>query len=163
RYYVDSLLTGLELPRSDREKVAEVINRPGSLPEALEEISRLISRLTHQVGFVVSPDYTRAVLRHIEFVSLDSHRILAILVDRSGVIHNRIAQTSEEISQEELDRIGRYLVAEYKGKPLPEIRETLLAQMKEEKATFDTLLARAIALGTQFLQAQEEAEKQVYV
>src|SRR5512141_2879554 len=54
RYYVDSLLTGVDLPKSDREKVAEVIRRPGNLPEALEEISRLISRLTHQVGFVVS-------------------------------------------------------------------------------------------------------------
>jgi heat-inducible transcriptional repressor len=163
RYYVDSLLTGLELPRSDREKVAEVINRPGSLPEALEEISRLISRLTHQVGFVVSPDHSRAVLRHIEFVSLGPHRILAILVDRSGIIHNRIAQTSEDLSQEELDRIGRYLVTEYLGRTLPEIREALLARMKEEKAAFDSLLARAITLGTQFLQAQEDAVKHVYV
>jgi len=163
RYYVDSLLTGVDLPKSDREKVAEVIRRPGNLPEALEEISRLISRLTHQVGFVVSPDHTRAILRHIEFVSLGPHRILAILVDRAGVIHNRIAQTSEDLSQEELDRIGRYLVVEYEGRTLPEIREALLAKMKEEKATFDSLLARAIALGTEFLQAHGETEKQVYV
>ncbi len=163
RYYVNSLLTGTELPKSDREKVAEAIRRPASLPEALEEISRLISRLTHQVGFVVSPDHTRATLRHIEFVSLGSHRILVILVDQSGVIHNRIAQTSEALSQDELDRIGRFLVTEYQGKTLFEIREDLLAKMKEEKAAFDTLLSRAIALGTQFLQAQEEAGKQVYV
>ena len=163
RYYVDSLLTGVEVPRSDRAKVEEVIKRPGSLPEALEEISRLLSRLTHQIGFVVSPDHTRAILRHIEFVSLGPHRILAILVDRTGVIHNRIAQTSEELSQEELDRIGRFLVTEYQGKTLPEIRESLLEKMKEEKAAFDTLLARAIALGTQFLDAREEGSKQVYV
>ena len=163
RYYVDSLLTGLELPKSDREKVAEVINRPSSLPEALEEISRLISRLTHQVGFVVSPDHTRAVLRHIEFVTLGPHRILAILVDQSGVIHNRIAHTSEDLSQEELDRIGRYLVTEYQGKTLAEIRVALLERMKEEKAAFDSLLARAITLGSEFLRAQEDAQKQVYV
>jgi heat-inducible transcriptional repressor len=163
RYYVDSLLTGIELPRSDREKIAEVIRKPGSLPEALEEISRLISRLTHQVGFVVSPDHTRAILRHLEFVSLGPHRILAILVDRAGVIHNRIARTSEDFSQEDLDRIGRYLVAEYQGKTLPEIREALLAKMKEEKAAFDTLLAQAISLGTQIMEPTDEAGKQVYM
>jgi len=163
RYYVDSLLTGVELPRSDREKIAEVIRKPGSLPEALEEISRLISRLTHQVGFVVSPDHTRAILRHLEFVSLDPHRILAILVDRAGVIHNRIARTSEDFSQEDLDRIGRYLVTEYQGKTLPEIREALLVKMKEEKAAFDTLLAQAISLGTQIMEPAEEAGKQVYM
>lgn len=163
RYYVDSLLTGVELPRSDRERVAEVMRRRMALPEVLHEISRVISRLTHQVGFVVSPDHTRAILKHIEFISLAPRRILAILVDRSGAIHNRVADTSEELSQDELDKVGRFLVAEYQGKTLPEIREALLEKMKEEKARFDTLLSRAVSLGTQFLRAQEEADKQVYV
>jgi len=163
RYYVDSLLTEKEVPRSDRERVAEAVRLQGGLPEVLHEISRVISRITHQVGFVVSPDHTRAVLRHIEFISLGSRRILAILVDRSGVIHNRVAETSEEISQDELDKIGRFLVAEYQGKTLMEIREALLQKMREEKARFDSLLSRAIALGTQFLQAQEETHKQVFV
>ena len=163
RYYVDSLLTGVELPRSDRERVAEVVRRQVALPEVLHEISRVISRLTHQVGFVVSPDHTRAALKHIEFISLAPRRILAILVDNSGAIHNRVADTSEELTQEELDQVGRFLVAGYRGKTLPEIREALLEKMKEEKARFDTLLSRAISLGTQFLRAQEEADKQVYV
>ncbi len=163
RYYVDSLLTGAQLPRSDREKVAEMLSDPGSLPDAMEKISRLLSRLTNQVGFVISPDHNRAVLRHIEFVALDPGRILAILVDRSGVIHNTIARTSEDLPQEELDRIGRYLVSEFQGKTLAEIRASLLERMRQEKAAFDTLLARAIELGTQFLRAQEEADKQVYL
>jgi heat-inducible transcriptional repressor len=163
RYYVDSLLTGFEVPRSDRERVAEAVRGPAALPEVLHEISRVISRITHQVGFVVSPDHTRAILKHIEFISLGPKRILAILVDRSGVIHNRVAETSDDISQEELDKIGRYLVSEYQGRTLSEIREALFEKMKEEKARFDTLLSRAIALGTQFLTAQEEADKQVFV
>jgi len=164
RYYVDSLLAGAELHRSDREKVAEVLRRPASLPEAMEEISRLLSRLTHQVGFVVSPEQSRAILRHIEFVALGPRRILAILVDRSGVIHNRIAEMSEDFTQEELDRIGRYLVVEFQGKALTEIRAGLLDRMRQEKAAFDTLLSRAIALGNQVLQAPEEKdEKQVYL
>jgi heat-inducible transcriptional repressor len=163
RYFVDSLLTGIELPRSDRERVAEALRGQAALPEVLNEISRVISRLTHQVGFVVSPDHTQAVLKHIEFISLGKRRILAILVDRSGVIHNRIAEISEVLSQEELDKIGKYLVSEYQGKTLSEIREALFQKMKEEKARFDTLLSRAIALGTQFLKAQEEADKQVFV
>lgn len=163
RYYVDSLLTGMEVPRSDRERVAEAVRSQGALPEVLAELSRVISSITHQVGFVVSPDHTVAVLKHIEFISLGSRRILAILVDRSGVIHNRVADTSEEMTQEELDKIGKYLVSEFQGKTLTEIREALLEKMKEEKARFDTLLSGALALGTQFLQAQEEADQQVFV
>ncbi len=163
RYYVDTLLTGTELPRSDRIKVEEALSHPESLPQAMEEISRLLSRLSNQVGFVVSPDHNRAILRHIEFVSLGPNRILAIMVDQAGVIHNRIAQTSEDLPQDELDRIGRYLVSEFRGQSLMEIRGTLLKMMRQEKATFDTLLARAITLGNQFLQAEQEADKQVYV
>ena len=53
RYYVDSLLTGIEVPRSDRERVAEAVRGQGALPEVLAEISRVISSITHQVGFVI--------------------------------------------------------------------------------------------------------------
>ena len=160
---MDSLLAGTELHRSDREKVAEVLRHPASLPEAMEEISRVLSRLTHQVGFVVSPEQSRAILRHIEFVALGPHRILAILVDRSGVIHNRIAEISEDFTQKELDQIGRYLVEEFQGRTLTEIRASLLDRMRQEKAAFDSLLSRAIALGNKFLQTPEEDEKQVYL
>jgi heat-inducible transcriptional repressor len=163
RYFVDSLLTGMEVPRSDREQVNEVVRRQVTVPEVLHEISRLISRLTHQVGFVVSPDHTRAVLKHIEFISLAKQRVLVILVDTAGVIYNRVADTSEELPQEELDKIGRFLAAEYQGKSLVEIRESLLQAMKEEKARFDKLFSRAITLGTQFFQAQEEADKKIFV
>jgi heat-inducible transcriptional repressor len=163
RYYVDSLLTGMEVPRSDRERVNEVMRKQANVPEILHEISRLISRLTHQVGFVVSPDHTRAVLKHIEFISLGPRRILVILVDTAGVIYNRAADTSEDLPQDELDKIGKYLVSEYQGKSLVEIRQALLQAMKEEKAKFDKLFSRAIALGSQFLQAQDEADKKIFV
>ena len=163
RYYVNELLSGVEVPRADRAKVDEILQRSATLPDALSEISRLISRLTHQVGIVVSPDHTRALLRHIEFIALGPHKILAILVDRSGVIYNRIAETSEDLGQEELDRIGNYLVSEFQGKSIPEIREALLQRMQEEKARFDSLLSRAISLGTQFLEPQTGSTKQIYM
>jgi heat-inducible transcriptional repressor len=162
RYYVDSLLSEAEIPRSDREKVAEVFSQPRNLSDAMEEISRLLSRLTRQVGFVVASHEKAAALRHIEFVSLGPGRVLAVLVDQTGVLHHRLADNPEDLPQEELDRIGRYLTEEFQGRNLPEIRSALLERMRQEKDAFDSLLQRAIALGEQVLREPETAS-QVYV
>ena len=53
--------------------------------------------------------------------------------------------------QTELDRAGRYLVDQFAGQTLPEIRAGLVTLMAEEKARFDVLLKNAVALGSGFL------------
>jgi heat-inducible transcriptional repressor len=147
RYYVDSLLTGMEVPRSDRERVAEAVRGQGGLPEVLVEISRVISSITHQVGFVVSPDHTLAVLKHIEFISLGSKRILAILVDRSesstiAPIHPRRFRRKSWTRS-----VNTWF--QYHGKTLTEIRGAPW-RMKEKGAIRHPPLPGS-RLGTQFL------------
>jgi heat-inducible transcriptional repressor len=67
----------------------------------------------------------------------------------------------EPMSQEDLDRIGRYLTDLLQGKSLRRVRDLLLAQMAEEKAQYDRLLAQALQLGAKALEGEVEAD--VYV
>jgi heat-inducible transcriptional repressor len=130
----------------------------GEITELLEEASRQLSRLSNQVGVVLAPELRRIVVEHVEFVRLDLHRVVAILVGRSGVVHNRLLEVEEPLRQPELDRIGRYLSEEFRGLTLAEMRRTLERRMSEERAAYDRLVARSLDLGRRTVAADSTAE-----
>ena len=86
----------------------------------------------------------------------DSRRVVAILVARSGVVHNRVLEIAEPAEQVELDRIGRYLTDELGGLTLPEMRDRLLIRMGEERAAYDRLMMQSLELGRQALESRED-------
>jgi len=48
----------------------------------------VLSRVSKNIGIVVSPPISRVALQHINFVKLTDNRILVILVSRSGIVQN---------------------------------------------------------------------------
>jgi heat-inducible transcriptional repressor len=126
----------------------------GEITDLLSAASHQLSRFSHQVGVVLVPEVRRIVIEHFEFVRLDPRRVVAILVGRSGVVHNRILDIAEAIDQPSLDRVGRYLTQEFGGRTVPEIREKLREQVLAERAAYDRLVARGIELGRKTLEAE---------
>ncbi len=162
RYYVDTLLLASAPAARDRVVIdAHLAKMSGEFSEAMEAIPKLLSLLTRQVGYFVSPPISGAVLKHIEFLRLHERRVLVIFVDASDRVSHRILETEEDYSREDLERAGRFLVTEFAGLTLSQIRERLLALMSEEKAAFDRLLKNAITLGTRYLQVESDQRTMV--
>ena len=158
RLYVDQLMGPVRMSASDAQAIDEALLRTrGELPELLGEASRQLSRFSHHVGVALAPEFRTVVVEHLEFVRLEGSRVVAILVDRSGVVHNRMLEVAEPLDQGELDRIGRYLSEQFTGSTLPAMREALLRRMAEETATCDRLLARSLALGSRAIEAEAPA------
>ena len=163
RYYVDTLLPAGPLGPRDRAVIDSSLKEiGGEFSEAMEAVPRLLSRLTSQVAYLLAPPPSDSILKHIEFVRLHPRRVLVVFVDRAEVVSHRVLDTEEDYEQPDLDRAGRYLVAEFAGRSLREIRQRLVALMAEDKAAFDGLLHNAVTLGTSYLEA-ESAERKLVV
>jgi len=163
RYYVDTLQPAARVGAQDRAVIdSSLRGMGGELNEAMEVVPRLLSRLTSQVAYLLTPPSSDAVLRHIEFVRLHPKRVLVVFVDSAEVVSHRVLDTEEDYDPKELERAGRYLVAEFGGRALGEIRRSLVALMAEEKARFDSLLHSAVTLGTRYLEA-EAGERRLVV
>src|SRR5882672_2749763 len=162
RYYVDVLLPSGRLAARDRSLIDTRLSRVGGeFTEAMEEIPRLLSRLTSMVGYFLSPPASDAVLKHVEFLRLHPRRILVVFVDKSEVVSHRILDTEEDYAQADLDRAGRYLVGEFAGLALSEICTRLVHLMAEEKAAFDNLLKNAVTLAARYLETESRERKVV--
>jgi heat-inducible transcriptional repressor len=148
RVYVDSLMNQGELTPADASAIESGLCAGAAAPaEVLEKASRLLSRLSRNVGFVLAPDIGRARFRHIDLVRLPHPRILVVMVSATGLLTNKMIEVQDQISPEELQACANYLNTHYAGMTLSGIRARLVELMGREKALYDSLLKRVVSIG----------------
>jgi heat-inducible transcriptional repressor len=148
RFYVDSLL---QVPTLPKEQLAKIHASYQAMPaqdvgDLMEATSQILASLTHQAALVLLPRLAAVVVAHMQFIRLRPQQVLAIIVARSRFISNRVIELEEDISQDELDAINRYVASEFAGLTLPEIRRRVTEIMVEERAQYDLLMRRAVEL-----------------
>src|SRR5262245_41410841 len=148
RYFVDSLMGREPLPARDAEAIRSGLRpREGSPQEVLENAVHLLSRLSRNVAFVLAPDIARTSFRHVDFVRLPAPRVLAVLVDQTGLVTHKVLEMPDDLGQDDLQACANYLNQNFSGMRLPEVRQRLLELMQEEKALYAQLLQKAVRLG----------------
>ena len=160
RQYVDGLVQGRRPVRPSLDVEAR-FRQAGSVPEVLAHASHELARATQHVGFAWAPTAER-LLQRIEFVPLDGGRVLVVVVATNGEVAHKVVPFDGLTSREQLIEAANYLTAEYGALPLTEIRARLLDEMRAERALYDALFARTLALAEETL-ASLPGESHVFV
>jgi heat-inducible transcriptional repressor len=164
RFYVDFLMKRRAISVHDRELIDRDLKLDDSTEHFMERTSQVLSRISKNVGIVLSPPISGVALKHIHFIKLNDRRILVILVSSSGIVQNRIINYLEEITQTELDQAARYIVDNFKNRTLFEIRLQILRMLRKEQALYDKFIQRVITLSTRsFTEVGSEVEAQIYL
>lgn len=145
RLYVDALLGSRKRARPSADVEAR-LRRAGSVEALFDHASHELSRASHHLGFVLAPAAPTVRLRHIDFVPLDGPRVLVVIVTTGGQILHKAVETAEPYEAVELTEAANYINATFQGVSLAEIREAIVAQLHEERALYDALVARALRL-----------------
>ncbi len=164
RFYVDYLLKRKNISPRDRSIIDRDLRLDDSAEHLMARTSQILSRVSENVGIVVSPPISHVALKHIHFIKLADSRILVILVSKAGIVQNRVIHYGEEISQSELDQAARYIVEHFKDRTLLEIRIQVLKLIQKEQALYDKFMQRIIALSTKAFSGTEIGmEAEVYL
>ena len=150
RFYVDLLL---ESRRSGRtaHAVEARLRRNTTAPlvdSVLSEASHVVSQASKHVGFAIRPAHEAAVFDRVEFIPLGAARVLVVIVARGGHVIQKVIDTTEPVTADELREAANYLNAEFSGLPLNRAREAILDRMDEERLLYDALMARAMRLAS---------------
>ena len=160
RLFVDALLK--VQPMSDaeiRRLQAEMDAIRSGDGDIVGSASTLLSALTRMAGVVTVPRRTRVALRQVEFLPLSEQRILAILVIDEKEVQNRILHVDRDYSQEELREAANYLNEEFAGQSLASVREKLLAQLADTRATMNDMMQGAISMARQAFETVDDPEQ----
>ena len=159
RLYVDNLMERTPLSPAEMERIEQhVVPSTSEVEDLLKETGKLLSALSPYVVVALAPRLTDSQFQRVEFAALTHDRVLVILLADTGLVHHKTILVEEPFTQEDLDRIARYLSDLLQGRTLKEVRDLLVSQMAEEKALYDRMLAQALRLGTQALAGETEAD-----
>jgi heat-inducible transcriptional repressor len=162
RFYVKYLMKNHSLNLSQKEMIeTQMQRRGGDLQNLLLLTTELMSHLSHSIALAMTPNLEKLVLENIDFVQINSCRVLAILITRGGVVSNKIIELDEPVSQAELTRIANYIKTEFGAQTLPSIRRRILDLMKKEQTQYDQLVKKAMMLGQKMLDSAIGAENLV--
>ena len=162
RFYVDSILRRISgegdstLSFNIDEELKENRETMG-VENIMKKTSHHLSQFSNYIGIIIAPKFSSTIFQHIEFINLRKHQILAIFVTKSGIVQHKLIKNDEDLSQDALDKITRYLNEKFKGMALQNIRMKLEEMMVEEKMAYDRLAEKAYSLSRlAFLNPEEE-------
>ncbi|MBU0759616.1 MAG: heat-inducible transcriptional repressor HrcA [Candidatus Omnitrophica bacterium] len=145
RMYVDLLLEPKHLTKEEESLITRLINRGCEDFETLmQAVSKAICMMTDVAGIVLTPRLKRSVFKQVEFIPIDSSRILAVLITNSGLVKSAILEMEEEFTKSELLRISEFLNHELDGMFLGEIKDYLTRRLLEQGDSFYTFLKKAM-------------------
>jgi len=162
RVYVDMLLEAKRQQRPVQTDLEARMLQAGSVGDALSTASHELSRTLKCVSFALAPASDRTALRRIDFVSLDAHRILVVLVSTDGQVVHKVLEVSEPISPSDLAQAANYVNSEFVGQQLAAIRDAIVARLQEDRVLYDRLMARALTLASSTLE-DVSPEPQLFV
>jgi len=156
RMFVDSLVKMQPLREADVARLRAELPAGAGTQALLGNASELLSAMTHFVGVVGAPSREQFAFRHIDFVPLDGRRVLAILVFADNDVQNRVIEPRRAYEPSELERVANYLNSNFAGRPLSEIRATLLRDLRSTRSEMEGLLAHTVELAEHALMPADE-------
>lgn len=159
RYYVDTIIQKKpSLSLQESNEIDQIYKREiREIEDLMEFTSKLLALITNHAAVVLLPRLMSNEFQHIEFVRLRPRQILAIFVTKSGQVHNKILELTEDSTQEELESMTKYLNLKFQGMNLKDIRKKLLEEMANEKETYENILKEAIRLCQETLEDEDNA------
>ena len=157
RMFVDSLVRYKEPEEFDIEGIqSELIKKSDNTNQLVSKVSGILSRITSLAGVVSVPKNRQVTLRQIEFLPLSDNRILAILILNNSEVQNRIINTKDSYSVEDLQRAANYINENYARTELNKIREFLIHDLEKTRETMNRAMIDIISVAQSAMEGTNE-------
>ncbi|MDH4283150.1 MAG: heat-inducible transcriptional repressor HrcA, partial [Myxococcales bacterium] len=165
RFFVNTLLKVQPPGEGEVQSLQRAFDLHANDPKALvATASQVLSNVTRLAGVVMVPRQAHASLSQIEFIGLSENRILAILVVNGREVQNRVLQLDRYYSPEQLRRAAAHLNEQFGGRQLDEVRERLVAQLKETREQMNQMMIDAITIADRlFASGERQGEADVLI
>lgn len=132
RYYVDHLLSspGID-PRHAEWINQELLKQIDNVETLIERTSKILSTLSEYAAIVSFPSFEELILKRVELTPIGRQSVLIVWVAENGFVQDRVIDMHEELLEEDIEHLNRFLNQELKGILLSGVK-TYLARKLEE-------------------------------
>ena len=134
RFYVDRLMRARQLSLREKQAIEQEFERSKEEVEALlRHAARILSDITRLAGLAVFHAPGEISLDHFKLVSIDSRKVMVILVLGQGWVKEEMVLLAEPLPRREISKIAQILNARFAGLTLSQIRDSLLREVESKK------------------------------
>ena len=150
RFYVDYLMDVQRLAADEKESIeSQYKNRMEELDTLLSETSKLLSKVSHGAGLVLSSTMKGSALKRLELIHLGGHNVLALLVTEAGFVRHWPIKLGFAPTARQINTLNRFLNENIRGCSVAQAQKVVTAKLQQMEQEFRELNALASELLSQ--------------
>jgi len=140
RFFVDYISDVQRLAASEKDRIEEQYERRiGELDTLLLETSRLLSRISHNAGIVLSTQTKRQTLKRLELLHVGGRNVLGVMVTDAGMVRHWPIQLGFAPTPRQLVALNNFLNEQIKGCPIERVQAQVMAKLGSMEREFRVL------------------------
>jgi heat-inducible transcriptional repressor len=140
RYYVDYLMEIERITEEDQLHIQQQLTQTPDPDSILRETSKLLSKISRQLGVVSSPHIASGIFEKLELIPVSSSKLLVIISISQGLVKTIMMEIGAEIPRRQLDEVARLLNERLSGLRLQDIRDTFVERVRDVPNTQEYLI-----------------------
>lgn len=140
RYYVDQISGKAMLSSEDQTLISNTLQDTVDIQQFLERTSHVLSLVSSGVGVAIGKTGPQNALEHVHFSRQSANKVLAVVVTKSGMVHDRMMRVDQDLSQTDLDTAANYINANFRGWTLNNVKAEISRRIEQERSEYDRLM-----------------------
>ncbi|THB70405.1 MAG: heat-inducible transcription repressor HrcA [Desulfovibrio sp.] len=159
RFYLDTRLKPVPLPRIKRTNISDELERAGlEISTILARATKVVSDQTKQISLILAPSRVDVRWREIDFTLVKPRLVLAVLILEGGMVQNKLLEVDEDITSDDLVKFRNYLNDHFSGLTLAEARERVVEDLHNAEKHLQDLYRKALRLARHAVDDAQERE-----
>jgi heat-inducible transcriptional repressor len=163
RYYVDQISGKATISAADQTLISDTLQGTVDVQEFLERTSHVLSLVSSGVGVAIGNAGPKNALEHVYFSRQANNRVLAVVVTKSGVVHDRMMRLEQDLDQSDLNTAANYINENFRGWIISSVKTELRRRIEQERSEYDHLMKSLHHLEKGGALAAEEPTKNIFV
>lgn len=140
RYYVDQISGKAIISPQDQNLISETLDGTVDIQQFLERTSHVLSLVSSGVGVAIARTGPQNALEHVYFSRQGPNKVLAVVVTKSGVVHDRMMRLEHDLNQTDLDTAANYINANFRGWTVDRVKAEIARRIEHERSEYDRLM-----------------------
>ncbi|WP_421379966.1 heat-inducible transcriptional repressor HrcA [Bacillus salacetis] len=145
RYYVDHLLSPVQLEKKDVKTIRSIFaERIYEMEKVVERSAKILSELTNYTAIVLGPEVKENKLKKIQIIPINQETAVAIIVTDTGHVQNRMFTIPKAINSGDLEKLVNILNERLAGVPMTDLNDKIFKEvaqlLKQHIENYDLML-----------------------
>jgi heat-inducible transcriptional repressor len=163
RYFVEQLTGKAKLSHEEQSKLQDWFHGVTDVQEFMERTSHVLSLVSSGVGVAITSSHSSNALDHVYFSRLGDHKVLAVVITKSGVVRDRVLRMETDLPQGDLDLAARYLNDNFRGWNMEDLRQEIARRVQEARNEYDRMMRSLAELYQRGALAPDAASPEIYL